>query len=377
MTSDGNNPYAKIIQDNDPLYLKMSELFGKADIRFDFLEHGNYSELLTLRFAANDLTDVIQVGGIRAPQNPTAVENGVFVRLNELLDQYGPNVRRSISDEVFRSPLLSEPDGSIYAIPKFGALPATRVVMDRKDWLQRAGIASLTVPDDYLRFFAYIKANDMDGDGDTTDEVPFGVRESLNYSELFFGYFGAFPGSWQVVDGKISPDIVNPKMKDAVGFWRDLYAEGYVNEDLFTRSGGDWVAQIRSGEIGVWTHDAQNLATSWSLSRFNEDHADIAIFRGPRRADGTTPLVPDRPGHSRNNVVTREAESPQTVMELFDWLYSDDPAMQRLFSFGVEGIHHTLSANGQVIWDPTAAIVTDNNVMGFHQTLLGPDKDSG
>ena len=171
------------------------------------------------------------------------------------------------------------------------------------------------------------------------------------------------------------PDIINPKMKDAIEFWTELYANGYVNEDMFTRSGGDWVAQIRAGEIGVWTHDAQNMATSWNLIRFNEPEARLAVMRGPRRPDGTTPLVPDNPGFSRINVITRDAESPEITMELFNWLWSNDIEKDRLFSFGVEGIHHTIE-NGNVVWDSAAPVNVDNNPLGFYQALLGPHKDN-
>jgi ABC-type glycerol-3-phosphate transport system substrate-binding protein len=375
MTSDGRQAYAKQARNDDPFYLRLSELYGKADVRYEFLEHDRFNELLTLRFASADLTDVVQVNGIRAPQNPTAVDNHVFVPLNDLLDEYGPNIRATISDKIFASPLLSDPDGTIYGIPKQRALPATRVVMARKDWLERFGLDEPATPADYLEFFKLIKENDMDGDGDSTDEIPFGVRENLGYSELFFAYFGAFPGAWQIVDGKMVPDIVNPNMKDAIAFWRDLYANGYVNLDLFTRSGGDWVAQIRAGEIGVWTHDAQNLATTWALSGFNEDFADLAIMPGPQRPDGTTPLVPENPGFSRINVITRDAESPETTVDFFNWLMGDDPAKDRLFAFGIEGVHHTF-AGGTVNWDPTASINTDLLTLGFYQTMLGPHIDN-
>ena len=355
---------------------EMNRLYDKATIEWEFFEHQGGNEILTLRFASGDLPDVVQLTSIRDNVAPTAVDNGIFVPLNDLLDTYAPHISAGVTDYQWENPKLSEPDGTIYGIPRMQAAEIMFSVFARKDWLNKLGLDDPETIEDYLEYFQLIKENDMDGDGDTTDEVPFGVRAGLGYSELFFAYFGVHPNAWQVIDGEMIPNIVNPDMKDAVAFWRDLYSKGYVNQDMFTRTGGDWVAQIRGDEIGMWCHDVQNLNTSWNLNTFNNPDADLVNLRAPRRADGTVPLATRGTGTGHiYTIIADSAESPEAVVEFFDWHWSNDAAMKRFFRFGVEGINHTIDANGNVQYDSSAPVNGPDGNMGLMRATFALNKD--
>lgn len=374
MTTDGNNPYAKQITDDDRYFQEISRISG-WDFSIEYLEHRNYYQLLTLRFASGDLTDFIQTDSVDSQYHNQAIESDVFVGLSDLLEEHGPNILEKVPESAWVSPRISKYD-EIYGIPWLRALPVGyKAYFVREDWLEQLGMEPPTTIDGWLEWFEAVKTTDMNGDGRTDDEIPFGVRENLAYSEAFFGYFGAFPGVWRWKDGEMLPDIIDPKMKDAIAFWRDLYAEGYLNEDMFTRSGGDWVQDIRAGNIGSWIHQVQNIPTTWELATFNNPNARIIIMPGPLNEEGQTPAFPVADSFPFVNVINAETEYPEEVVKFLDWAYSDDEQKNLFFSFGIEGYNYTVE-DGEIVWDPQAPNNVENNQMGMYQTKLNPVQDN-
>jgi putative aldouronate transport system substrate-binding protein len=219
LRSHGTNAYAMESQPDDIYFKKMTELSGD-DVIFEFIDHANQGQVLTLRFASGNLLDAA-ITSITNPNLGDALENSIFQDITDYIEEFDPNTKKKLPEAFWESPHLSS-EGRIYALPWMGPLPDTRVVYMRKDWLDRLGVDVPKTVEDYFEPFELIKAKDVDGDGDTDDEVAFGLRERLNYSEFFFGSYELNPDNYNLVDGKLIPDVVNPKMKEVVRLWREM-----------------------------------------------------------------------------------------------------------------------------------------------------------
>lgn len=370
MRSHGRNPYAMQVTSDDVYFQKMSELSG-VNVVFEFVDHGNYNQVLTLRFASGEFPDAA-ITSILNPNLGGALEGGVFKDITDAVEEFGPNIKKELPEAFFQSPHISV-DGRLYGLPWTGPLPDTRVVYMRKDWLDRLGADQPQTVEEYMDLFELIKTEDANGNGDKTDEIPFGVRERLGYSELFFGSYELNPDNYNLVDGELVPDVVNPDMKKVVDLWRRMYQNGYVNEDMFTRTGGDWAGDIRAGVIGVWTHDAQNLTTSWNVNRFADPDAEILPTPGPVRADGSGEygLRPKFVSPSGWAV----CGNGDRFVKLYDWSLSDDQAKNMFFTFGVEGVNYTME-DGEVQFDPDAPANSDLNTASYIQVMINPARDN-
>lgn len=370
MRSNGSNPYAMEAKPDDKYYKEVSRLSG-VDFSFEWLEHSNQNQLLSLRFASGDLPDVFITGSVDSQFHPGAVQAGAFADLTDLIPKHAPNMWANMPAAYWKNPNVSL-NGRIYGIPWLQPLPATRVVYYRKDWVDRLGMKPPVTLEDYLPIFAKIKATDLNGNGQQ-DEIGFGCRENFGYSDLPWASFGVFPSSWQLRGGKVQPDMIAPQMKDALEFWKKLYQNGYVNVDLWTKKGTDWIKDIYSSKVGFWTHDAMNLVNTWSPDKFPKD-AVLDVLPGPRVASGATPLIPDSDAFGGVWVVNAKTKDPVAVVKFFNWMWSDDPEKEKLFTFGLRGVNYT-EENGKVVFDATAPANVEKNTVSFFQVQLNPKGD--
>jgi len=372
VVNDAGVPYASEVKANDPYIQKLSELSGYK-LSYEMIDQNTYDEQLTLRYASGELPDVMFTTSIHT--HPNALESGTFMDLSKLIDQYGPNLKKNIPQEVWESEAVSH-NGKIYAIPALASFPAKQVVYYRQDWLEKLGMNPPVTINDYLAFFEAVKTHDLNGNGEN-DEIPFGVRENLDFSELFFGALGAHPywqGVWRFKDGQLTPDIITPEMKEGVKLWKTLYDKGYVNKDMFTTKGNDWVNRIQTGKTAMWIHNAENYTASWAPEFFiNQPEAKIGFLGGPVDSLGKQALAPMRSLIGNVYVIPANTKNPEDIIKFFDWAWSA-PEAEAFFAYGIEGVNYTKN-NGNIQWDSTAPVNSDKLAYIFYQLIINPKGD--
>ncbi|WP_213526822.1 extracellular solute-binding protein [Paenibacillus sp. J31TS4] len=372
LLSHTNAKYAMQYKDDNDRYTKELSRLSGFNLHYDFLGHGqDFIQQLTLRFASNDLGDLVRTDTITSSIHPGALEQGVFQELGPLLDKYGPDIKKKIPQAAWDSPRVSK-DGKIYGIPVLNPVPAYRVVYIRQDWLDKLNMQQPKTVDDYLKFFEAVKANDMNGNGDPNDEYGFYVRENLDYSDLFFKEFGAHPKEWLYRDGKLQPGLIQPEIKESLRFWKMLYDKGYVNPNMFTNKSSDWRAGIKQGKGGMWLHDVPNYNVDWQPSLFvNEKNVKISMLEAP---DG-----PKGKGITAENdqinyvwVIPSSNKHPETAIQYLNWAWSSEEA-DRFFAYGIEGVNYTVD-NGKVNFDAASKDNTENDPTEFFRITANPRK---
>lgn len=365
--------YAMEYKAPDPYVEELSRLSG-YNLNIEFLGHASdFNQQLTVRFASGDLPDLIRTPSILAEIHPGAVELGVFKELGPLIDEYAPSLKNQFSDDVWNHHAVSY-DGRIYGIPTKRALDADRVTYIRQDWLDQLDMEQPRTNDEYLAFFEAVKQNDMNGNGDPNDEYGYYVRETAKYGEMFFmSTAGVFPNSWDMIDGQMTPGIIRPEMKEALKFYKMLYDEGYINRNLFTTSGGDWISGIVSGIAGSWIHHVPNYLSTWNTSNFTDPNAELSMIETPTGPGGQG-IVPKYLNMGYKFVIPAEVSDEKAIdiIKFFEWVYSSEEA-DRFFAYGVEDQNYTRE-NGEINWDEEGP-ENDPNEVVFYQFLLNPRGD--
>jgi ABC-type glycerol-3-phosphate transport system substrate-binding protein len=294
------------------------------------------------------------------------------LQLNDLIDKYGPNLKKKIPQYVWDSPKISK-DGKIYAIPQLLNPMTPAALFVRQDWLDKLGMKTPETLDDFLAFFEAVKKNDLNGNG-KNDEIAYPMRGNFGFSNAFFGAFGLWPGEWQFVDGKFIPDIINPKMKDAVNFYKTLYDKGYIDRDFLNAKDADWTNAIRSGRAAMWSHDLRNIGTSWRADTFTDKNVKLGLLPGFKGADGKFKIQPRILGVGKIAILMKDTKNPERFVQFLDWAYSDDPAKNKFFRFGIKDRNYT-EENGQIKWDQSSQTNKDGE-SGFYQTVIYPAGDT-
>lgn len=364
-------------QENDDIYIqKLRELSG-YDLQYEFLNHSDYSTQLSLRFASNDLADLVRTGGINSNDHKGAVEQGFFVDMTELLAEHGQNILAGVPEKTWQSPRIAY-EGRQYGIP---VLTGTVSQNDRigafirQDWLDELGLDSPVTLDDWLAFFEAVKANDLNGDGEL-NEYGTAMFEAVSYSGFFFGSFSVDPGAWHLRDGELVPDMVTPEMKEAVAFYRDIYEKGYINPDIFTKKGTDWDADIRNGKVAAFAGHAYQYASTYSPAMVEQlfanqpDKARFSMIAPPTgpRGDRFAGLQGDMIYFTW--VVPKGTEAPEDIVKFIDWAWSSEAA-EDFFIFGIEG-HNYTRENGEILFDANAPANLENNAIEMFRLSLNP-----
>lgn len=325
----------------DPYIKTMNEKFN-MDIDIRFFNQSKQREEMQLMFASGEIPDVVvYYNRYSEVAMAGSVEAGLYMPLDDLLAENKeqlPNLMSSISESAWEMSRLPQ-DGKIYGIPgRYLSETTRRGIFIRKDLLDKYGLEVPVTLDEYVNVLEVFKENGV--------PYPYAGRKNFAYTGAFFGAFGAFPSTWgQDAEGKIVPDMIRPEMKEALEFHAMLNREGLIDPESMTNSGSEWTDKISSGKVGMWTHNAQ-LLPRWNV-RVTENVPDAEVVLVP------APVGPE--GHSgmynysevyQSLYINKDFKEPLRLLKVLDQMASEEG--QKFFSYGQEGVHHTINANGEM-----------------------------
>jgi len=362
---------------NEDKYVKKLEELSKTNVKIELIPQTDFDQKLNLLLAANEkLPDLLEIMAINTTTTSNAVENGAFLELNDLIDQYGPNLKANIPQDVWNSPAISR-EGKIFAIPTINGVTHNQVIYVRKDWLDKLGLQVPKTIDEYINVLKAFRDQDPNGNG-KKDEIPFSSRKNFRVGELFFGAYDVNPGdnipagAWKYVDGKLIPKFILPEMKKALKLYRELYQEKLIDNEMFVLEGKDWDAKIKgAARVGMWIHEP-NYPDKW-LSEVKQGDPKAEIINIP------APIGPDGKGGGEILSSIRSAfaipassKNAVDVIKFLDWFYSKEA--DNLLTYGIEGEDYTIN-NGKIQYNyPTSvdAINKENMHLMFLQITGRP-----
>ncbi len=112
-----------------------------------------------------------------------AGNQGVVVPLNELIDQYAPNIKKALDATPEWKAMATAPDGKIYGMPQwvdcFHCSYPDKLWMNSA-WLKKLGLEQPKTTEDLRKVLQAFKTQDPNGNG-KADEIPISanVRDSL------------------------------------------------------------------------------------------------------------------------------------------------------------------------------------------------------
>ncbi len=302
------------------------------------LTNSNEEEAFNLMLSSGQLADII--GYVKSSDLEQLGRDGGLIPLNDLIDQYAPNIKRVMEeDDRFRQAAYSL-DGNIYYIPKNQELLSAEYWWIRQDWLDKLGLEVPTTVDELHDVLYAFRNEDPNGNG-IKDEVPLFDRAGWKQPEEYL-YLWDTSTTFYPRDGKMTFEPLEENFKIGVTNLIKWYEEGILDPEFFTRgaSGRD---TLLSGDLGGCTHD-------WvSTGNYNKTLADVIPGFN---------MVPFTPPADHNGVVKERVsrypgvgwgissmcEDPVTVIKFMDFFFSEEG--DALVNWGIEGDTYTVNADG-------------------------------
>lgn len=353
MTTDWN--------DNE-FYQEMERRTG-VHLEFEMVSSADYQTNFNLMIASGNLADMIYVGASYYAEGvDAAIDDGYFLDLTDLVDEYMPNYEKVRTSDV-QYELLSTTDsgrlGAVYELRQSKQGPWLGLWI-RQDWLDDLGLETPVTFDDYHEVLTAFK-NEK---GATAPLI-------LNFSGSD-GEFGTMSGglnvlnSWQLDEtGKVNFGPYMDAWKEYVTIMHQWYTEGLIDPDFMaTDERTADMAKVVTGASGVFA--ALYTMPSVYEAASEDPNMNLAPVNPPVMNEGDEGHIRLRDSYtSGNTAISADSENWEVALRWLDYLYTDEGAL--LANYGVEGDTFEFDENGEPVF--TDKILNNENGWTMTQTV--------
>lgn len=353
MTTDWN--------DNE-FYQEMERRTG-VHLEFEMVSSADYQTNFNLMIASGNLADMIYVGASYYAEGvDAAIDDGYFLDLTDLVDEYMPNYERIRTSDV-QYELLSTTDsgrlGAVYELRQSKQGPWLGLWI-RQDWLDDLNLDTPVTFDDYHEVLTAFK-NEK---GATAPLI-------LNFSGSD-GEFGTMSGglnvlnSWQLDEtGKVNFGPYMDAWKEYVTIMHQWYTEGLIDPDFMaTDERTADMAKVVTGASGLFA--ALYTMPSVYEAASEDPNMDLAPVNPPVMNEGDEGHIRLRDSYtSGNTAISADSENWEVALRWLDYLYTDEGAL--LANYGVEGDTFEFNEDGEPEF--TDKILANENGWTMTQTV--------
>jgi len=275
---------------------------------------------------------------------------GIFIPLNDLIEEHAPNFRRLLEENPDLRRGITMPDGNIYAFPRVFDPEFTSVLAGAKlwintNWLQELNMENPETLDEFYAFLVAVKENDLNGNGEA-DEVPLVATGDAYLFHIFRGAFGLGNRGFAHEHVDLDPQTgglrfipTSPEYKALLEFLHKIYAEGLLNQDLYTLTSAQLAAKAREGVYGA-------IITTNPLTGYDTDYYEGALALEGPFGDKLYANVKSALVDIGAFVITDTNPYPAETVRWVDYFYSDEGA--KLFFMGIEGLTYQELPDGSL-----------------------------
>ena len=337
----GDTPFAKGLMENTGV-----------DIEFLQPPQGQQKEQFSLIIADGDLPDIMEYNWVSDyPGGPEkAIRDGVIIPLNDVIDQYCPNLKKYLAENPDIDRAVKTDDGNYYCFPFIRGdetLLNTIGLMLRADWLEEL---NLEVPETVDEWYTVLKAF-KEEKGAT---APFTFEYTNNQYLGANPFVAAFDTNYSFYigsDDQVHFGAVDEGYKEYLETMHQWYEEGLIDADIATMKNDQVSAKITNGTAGASMGQAGSRMGTWlaAAQQTNPDY-DLVAAPQPSREKGQKAEFGhvEVPYSGRSSAaITTSCEDVERAARLLDWAYSDEGHMY--YNFGTEGVSYTME-DGEPIY---------------------------
>lgn len=357
---------------NEMEIFKRLETDTNVHIEWNNIPDTDYLEKKNLLLASGDLPDAFYNSQFSDYELITYGEDGTIIPLEDLIDQYAPNLKKLLEERPDIKAAITAPDGHIYSLPtweenELGTNPFFHVI--NTEWLDKLGLKFPETLDEYTEAMVAFKTKDPNGNG-KADEIPLSFMH-MQWCMDIAGLFGAFgmPDNLEhriVRDGKVIFTATQPEYKEALSYFNEKwYKQGLIDPESFTQDAPQYLAKGKTTDVTlgsyVWWEIEEVVGTDRA-----KNYALVPPLTGP---SGKKSIGRGNGGGPGRNafVITGENDYPEVTMRWIDQQY--EPYMAAQIHWGPIGVIYEKDASGKLVNLPLAEGVS----MGEFRQKVAPN----
>lgn len=347
-----------------------------ANVEWQLVDYNNYVDSVGPMLTTGSMDADIVLLPDQDP-NQTYIKSGLFIPLDEHFGEM-PNFTKWLdANPVIKAEITAE-DGHIYYVPGTNVGKDYQpVLMYNQKWLNDAGLEAPTTLDDFVAMLRYFKENDMNGNGDASDEIPMSVTaEFIPY--MFGPAFGLdlVSGFQADEEGKVTYAYADTdNFKAYLEFLNGLYQEGLLEVE-YTSLDRDQIIERMSNDLTGVSFDF-----SWAMSMMFSNV--LPYYDGTKETAfvGAAPLSGEYEGYYVARVelgnmfgVTSASKDPSLACKFLDYTMSEP--CQVMYQWGIEGESYTVDASGNRAYTEQAGDNDWLQQLGINPSFVFPAQQS-
>ena len=271
----------------------------------------------------------------------------LFLPLNDKLEEYCPNVLATYEQLDGVEQFLTYPDGNIYGMAAFVWEDINEAVKSlpwiNQAWMDQIGKPMPTTLDELYEVLVLFRDNDMNGNGDPSDEIPFNFCNVNEFSGIMkLAYPWGITGLYNIEDSKVVPTANTPAFREFLEYFHKLGKEGLFNVEGFSTTNEQFVAQMDSMRAGVFMGwQASNVITGMEKQNQYVAFDPISAEGYTAQLAATSTIVAYRNGF----VISADSPNWEAALKWWDYL-SQSQEMAYLVHRGPDGVAYETDEEG-------------------------------
>lgn len=348
-------------------YQEMARRTG-IDVTFIHPPIGQEADAFSLLLASGEYPDMIYYDwGNKVSGGPDkAIEDGVILRLNELIDEHCPNLRAFLEEHPEVKAAMTTDNGAIYCFPNLypyysedPKILCIRGNQIRKDWLDELGLDEPETIEEWRHVLTEFKKKGANENGDAI--IPMVSRKLSTRSSMVRTFANAWDGldyDFYVQDGKVKFGPVEEDFREYLETMAQWYEEGLIAPEFATYGDKEHDALVTGGTAGAW-HSGLGAGMGVYIAALGDDDSKVGGVKFPVVNKGDMPKFNNAsnfPFIGIGVAITSSCKDLEAACKWLDYHYGEEGNL--LLNWGVEGVSYELDENGnpyfteQVLNDP-------------------------
>lgn len=310
-------------------YTKKIEKDGNVRLEFELVPGVDMTTKLNLMMnsGVDTLPDVI-IADLTQSQVASYGASGMIIPLNDYYEHSSYYLKQGLEKVKEKDILkyITSADGNIYTVPSYNESiqnEFVNVLWIYKPWLDKLGLKVPETLEEYATALQMFKDNDMNGNGDKTDEIPL-----IDYTNKFAisNIMNAFirhevnNNRLSISNGKLFFAFLTDQWREGLRYLSQLCKNELFSPVSFTMDTNQLKAILANEENKVgsfsWTSTSILPATSKRRSEFVP-----IVLKGK---DGNTTTWYERTMPIPRYFITKKCEHPEVAFRIADYMCSEE-----------------------------------------------------
>ncbi len=322
-------------------------LQDQTNVKFEFDQSATVEteQKLNLSLASGDYPDIYWTAGsgISSSNLNKYGSAGVFIPLNDYIEQYGGNIKQWFSQIPWLEGSATSPDGNIYGIPNYSGIYhcsfAQKMWID-ESWLQNLDLEMPTTLDEFRDVLTAFKEQDANGNGDPHDEIPLtGISEywhgdATNFIMCSFIYDDG-DKRLTLTNDTVDTIVNKEEYKNGLKYMAEMYADGLISPDSWSAA-PEQIKNLASENIIGCISGGHLLGCVDPSDDMFLNSTCVPPLKGP---DGvqTSGYYGYLIQSGDRAIITSACQEPEAAFKLLDFMYSVEASLRaRKGEFGVD-----------------------------------------